>query len=141
MTINRAWTRRAYASPAPFAVAITRTWAETLVTISRAVLVDDGKGGFLKSPPRDLFSVYAHADLEQLERPKGIDEPWGMVQERYWTIYMDVPPGLDPSLYPKKGDWLDFTDDMSIHLHLPVRYVHSPDTVLDHFEIESEAVE
>lgn len=140
MSIDRAWTRRAYASPAPFGKAITATWAETKVTVSRSIVTDDGVGGFAPGPLAILFTMFAHADLEQLERPKGTEHEWGMVQERYWTIYMDIPP-VDPSLYPRKGDWIDFTDDSGNALHLPVRYVHSPDSVLDHFEIESEAVE
>lgn len=144
--LDRAWSRRALASPPPWGRAMTYIWAETQVTFARATPADQAVAndfGVFTRPdagppagqPTTYLTAMCHVELEQKNRPTSISDDEGPSQVRYWTIYMDVP--RDVSRWPHKGDVVTFNPRQPGGIRtLPIRYVHSPDELGDHFECE-----
>jgi hypothetical protein len=127
-------------------VAVTDLWAETLVTFSRVSPTVTPGGGLDRNPTGGsiYLMAYCHAEVAEATAPAAQPGGESLVMAKWWTIYLpilvnDVP--LDPANYPKKGDRLRFVDDIGRSWDVDVRAVTSPETVHDHFEIETETFE
>lgn len=116
-------------------------FAETSVTFSRAALTETVGGGFRKSPTGAYLTAYCHVEVEERTDPNSISTGLGQIQVRYWRVFLPNIGGdvaLDPTVRPLKGDRVRFTTDYGVTIDLPIRYVQSPDSILDHYEIETE---
>lgn len=140
--LDRAVTRRPFVSGNPiWGQAVNDLWAETSVSFARVVQTDNGAGDFISSPSAVYLTVMCHVEVESKERPYSTELDSGPSAERFWTIYMPFRDrfgaAVDPMLYPIKGNRAQFTTDTGQLIDLPIEYVHSPDDILDHLEIET----
>ncbi len=123
-------------------IAAGALWSETEVTFTRQKLAETMGGGF-RADPRDAYLVaFCHVEVEERNDPNSATLGIGLVQSRCWRLFLDVRRPdhtvLDPATYPAKGDRVQFTTDYGAPIDLPIRYVQSPDSILDHFELETE---
>jgi hypothetical protein len=139
--LNRAWSRRGWASPAFFGRTVPALMAETSVTFERQTLSPDTIGGWSASgSSATLWTVNAHAELIEQARDTITGEmgetvpTMGVTLVRHYEIFIDLPPDFDTANMPRKGDWVRFTDGIRA-VHLPVMAVNLDAGLLDHLEI------
>lgn len=117
-------------------------FAETSVVFTRQGLSETRGGGFRGDPTETYLTSYCHVEVEDRNDPNSQTLGLGMVQTRCWRIFLPVQQPHDTVLptskYPKKGDRVTFTTDYGVTISLPIRYVQSPDSIIDHFECETE---
>lgn len=140
--LDRAFARRPFVSGNPlWGQAVSDLWAETSVTFVRDIQTDNGAGDFSASPSAAFLTIMCHVEVETKERPYSGELASGPSAERFWTIYMPIwdrfGVEVDPALFPIKGNRVQFTTDDGHPIDLPIEYVHSPDSILDHLEVET----
>jgi hypothetical protein len=139
---DRGWTRRAYASPPPFARSVPTNLQETYVLIERRVLSLNDVGGFGGSDWQTVYSGPCHAEHHQDDIPTFTGSPTvdvlGVTIKHWYEIFMDIPD--DPAQMPQKRDRATFSDGYEVHV-LPLDHVELPDGTVDHLEILTEEYE
>jgi hypothetical protein len=138
--IDRAWSRRGFASPPWFGRTLPPTWLETSVTFRRTTGgADDGAGGWTAGGPVDYLTVMAHAEQRDytMDGARVLDA--NTAKLRFWTLYFPLPSNV--SLVPVKGDEVRFQDALGTVTTTFVRSVHLPEQLRDHVEVETEDVE
>jgi hypothetical protein len=139
--LNRAWSRRGWASPAFFGRTVPPLMAETTVAFERQATSPSTLGGWgTTGAPTAYWSPDAHVELveaatDSLTGAAGESVPiMGVTTERHYEIFIDLPPDFDTANMPRKGDWVRFTDGIRA-VHIPVMAVNLDAGLLDHLEI------
>lgn len=145
--LNRAWSRRGWASAPYFAKTVPGLMAETTVTFERQPISPNALGGWGPTPntrPVDLWTTNAHVEHFMDEQPTlspGDTVPIaGVTLYHHYEIYIDLPPDFDRANLPQKGDWVRFNDGTG-DFHLPVMHVELNAGLLDHLEVWTDQVE
>lgn len=135
---SRAWPLRGLTDPPWFGRSLPDEWLESTVIFGRPALATDHHGGLTSSGPVTYLTCAAHVDWGQSGEPSGpYDLGIGIVSRKMLRIVMSIPE--DTAHIPRKGDTIEWTDDLGQTFRSHVRNVHSPQGLADHLEVESEA--
>ena len=139
--LNRAWSRRGWASPAFFGRTVPALMAETTIEFERQPTTPNTLGGWgVTGGAAPFWTVNAHVELvdvaaNPLTSLPGDTVPiMGVTTVRHYEIFIDLPSDFDTANMPQKGDWCRFTDGIRA-VHLPIMAVNLDAGLLDHLEI------
>ena len=134
----RGWPTRGLYDPPYWGRSLPASWLSHEVTFYRSEQVPDGHGGWKGGAQTASLTTPARVWWAREGEPMGpYDMGIGIVTRR--LLRMVLPNQTDPDLVPRKGDWVEWTDDLSRKYRLSVRLVHSPMAAGDHLEVETDA--
>lgn len=148
--LNRAWSRRGWATAPYFAKTVSRIMAETTINVTRRVRTLSAGGGFGAGAPVAIYSGPAHVEWVEDPEPKPTgggdveDEVLGTTVHHHYEIYVDVAPtggsDMDSASFPQTGDRVTFNDGYRA-FDLPIIRVRLNAGLTDHWEAITDDIE
>jgi hypothetical protein len=139
--LNRAWSRRGWASAPFFGRSVPGLMMESTIVVTRRTRVPDTLGGFGATAAALLYSGPAHVEHFEEQKPvlggAEIDTS-GVTIYHHYEIYMPIPD--DPAKVPDTGDRVQFNDGY-VTYDLPIMHVELNSGLTDHLEIWVDNVE
>lgn len=135
---SRGWPTRGLYDPPYWGRALPDSWLTHEVTFYRTQQVPDGHGGWKSGgAPTAYLTTPARVWWAREGEPMGpYDLGLAVVTRRLLRMVVPMQAG---DLVPRKGDFVEWTDDLSRKYRLSVRHVHSPMAAGSHLEVETDA--
>lgn len=135
--LNRAWSRRGWASAPYFGKSVPSIVMESTILIERRTPdVPNDLGGFKSGPWQTIYNGPAHIEHFEEVRPalvaSDLTPALGVALYHHYEVYMPIPE--DPAMVPQNGDKATFNDGYEVHIH-PVMHVEMSAGLTDHLEL------